>query len=262
MPEVSLMRRRIEQLVRGYRMVFISGLPGVGKSLLVKQLVREAHRLGASVHTLQWDAIRTVFGTPEILARYPEVEGVTHIAIRRAVGRWAREGVRAWCEQFPGPGHILVGELPLVGNRLTELTEPCDDAAEPLLAGPNSSFVIPVPSFPVREAIEAARERSVARPRHQRELADAPPHVLRALWGDLYREACLLGFAAGGGTASVPYDPEIYAAVFEHRLRYRRAQRFPIDVVLPDCGSVYDFGVIVNELKARPDEVAHILASI
>ena len=34
-------------------------------------------RAGRRAHAIQWDVTRAAFETPEILARYPEVEGVT-----------------------------------------------------------------------------------------------------------------------------------------------------------------------------------------
>ena len=74
---------------------------GVGKSLLVQQLALMAQAEGRHVHLLQWDVTRAAFERPEILARFPEVDGVTHAAIRQGVGTWARRAVHAWHEQVP-----------------------------------------------------------------------------------------------------------------------------------------------------------------
>ena len=49
-------------------MVFLAGLPGTGKSLLLKQLVLIAQQAGRTVDTLQWDVTRLPFETADILA--------------------------------------------------------------------------------------------------------------------------------------------------------------------------------------------------
>ena len=64
------------------RMVFFSGLPGVGKSLFIRELARVAHALGRNVHLLQWDVVRPAFESRAILARYPERDGATHPVLR------------------------------------------------------------------------------------------------------------------------------------------------------------------------------------
>lgn len=142
-------------------MVFVAGLPGVGKSLFIRELARAAHRAGRTVHLLQWDVARTAFATPAIDARYPERDGVTHAVIRKAIGQWARGAVLRWAREHDA-AHILIGEVPLVGNRLLDLAQVQTDDAEPLLAGPDTLFVTPVPSIAVRAVIEGARGRTSA----------------------------------------------------------------------------------------------------
>ena len=134
-----------ENAIAERRMVFFAGIPGVGKSLHLKNFVSLAQDAGRKVHLLQWDITRAAFETEEVLTRYPEVDGVTHAAIRKAVGLWARRGVLKWYRTHLDPSHLLVGEVPLVGNRLTELVQPLDDEAEPLLAGEKALFITPVP---------------------------------------------------------------------------------------------------------------------
>lgn len=236
------------------RAVFFAGLPGAGKSLLVQQLARLAHTAGRRVHLVQWDVARAAFETPELLARYPEVEGVTHAAIRKAVGLWARGAVLRWHEAHPDPAHLLIGETPLVGNRLVELAQVHDDAAEALLASPATLFAVPVPSVGVRARIEAARERTSAAPAHGREAADASPNVLRALWA----EVAALGARLDGAAtpAGADYDPVAYARVYAHALRHRHYAVLAVDELLPAAGSVYDLGVAAGELVPTPEEVA------
>ena len=69
------------------------------------------------------------------------MDGVTHAAIRKAVGLWAREGVRRWDQAHPEDRHLLIGETPLIGNRLIELAQRREDGVEPLLAGRSGQWV-------------------------------------------------------------------------------------------------------------------------
>lgn len=261
-PADSPLRSLFDELVKRRRIVLFAGIPGVGKSLLVQQLVILAQRAGRTVHLLQWDVTRAAFETPEILRRYPEVDGLTHLAVRTAVGLWAREAVRSWHERQASPEHILIGEVTLLGNRLLALAEPHQDAAEPLLSGRDTAFVVPVPSRAVREAIEANRQRTIARPQHQREAADAPPNVMRLLWQDLHALANQVGIASRSDSERNQYDPDVYAAVYEHLLRQRHSHIVHIDEVLPHAGSVYDVEEVASELAATPEEVERVMEDV
>ncbi len=246
------------------RIILFAGLPGVGKSLFLQQLALLAHEAGRAVHLLQWDVTRNAFETPELLARYPEIDGITHAAIRKGVGLWAREAIYRWHDAHPDDKQILIGEVPLIGNRLIELVQPLDDGAEALLAGAQSTFVLPVPTRKVRQAIEAARAQSTANPQHERETADAMPHVLQLIWEELYAVAHRLGIATPTeeSAAARPYDPELYAAVYQQLLQHRHAETLWIDQVLPKVGSVYDLALPPAELMATPDEVTAIMARL
>lgn len=245
------------------RMVFFAGLPGVGKSLFLQQLALMAHEAGRTVHLLQWDVTRPSFETPDILARYPEVDGVTHAAIRKGVGLWARGAIQRWHERHGDLAHLLIGEVPLVGNRLIELTQRTDDAVEALLAGAQTRFAIPTPSRAVRQVIEAAREASMSNPQHEKERADAPPHVLRAMWDDLYQLAQQLHIAPPNANGeNVAYDPAIYAGVYQHLLQHRQTIVLPVDNVLPKVGSVYDIDAPIQELHATAAEAIQCMQHI
>jgi MoxR-like ATPase len=52
------------------RMVFVVGLPGTGKSLVVHQLVHVASAAGRAVHLLQWDVARPGFEASPAGRRY------------------------------------------------------------------------------------------------------------------------------------------------------------------------------------------------
>jgi hypothetical protein len=225
-------------------MVFVAGLPGTGKSLVIRELARIAQTCGSTVHMLQWDVARPVFEAAPAGRRYPLADGVTHVVIRKAAGIWVREAVAAWHGAHPGAGHLLIGEVPLVGGRFIELARPAADAAEPLLAADSCRFVVPVPSREVRAFIEAERDRRMAEPRHPREREDAPTHVLRALWDDLVdvaRSLALPEALGRAGVETVPYDPAIYEAVYRRVLLRRHTEALPLTRVLPVGGvSVYD----------------------
>src|SRR4051812_33410477 len=118
LPRDSALYQALAGAARQRRCVFFAGLPGVGKSLLIQQVALLAREAGLQVHLLQWDVARGAFETPEILARYPEIDGITHAAIRKAAGLWVRQAVQAWDRQYADPSHLLIGEAPLVGNRL------------------------------------------------------------------------------------------------------------------------------------------------
>lgn len=237
------------------RLVVVAGLPGTGKSLLIHQLAQLAHGTARSVSLLQWDVARPVVeGSPAARA-YPASHGVTHGMVRVAVGRWARGAIAAW--DFGRPAEaLLIVEAPLVGHRLVELARPTADAAEPLLSGPRTRFIVPVPSRTLRAHLEVERGRRALAPRHPREREDAPPDVLRDLWRQLARLAAALGLAAlPPGTADLPYDPAIYAAVYAQVLRRRHVEVLTMDAVLPAAGlSPYDFGIPVEDLRPAPEE--------
>ena len=253
-PSDTILYRSFQTAINARRMVFFAGLPGVGKSLLLKQLALMAQGAGRSVHLLQWDVTRAAFETPEILERYPEVDGVTHAAIRKAVGLWARKAVLDWHKSASNQD-ILIGEVPLIGNRLIELTQVFDDETEALLASDDVLFMLPVPSSEVRRHIEQARDASMKQPKHERESADAPMNVLQALWQDLHRLGVELGLARASDSRSASYNPDVYEAVYRHLLEHRKCKVLQIDEVFQAQESVYHFEFAPNELSAKGTDV-------
>ncbi len=258
LPTDSNIYTTFQRLATQQRLVFLAGLPGTGKSLLIQQLAVLAQQAGRTVHLLQWDVTRGVFETAVLLQTYPEIDGVTHPAIRKAVGLWARTAALQW-HQTHDPSHLLIGEVPLIGNRLTELTQPLNDAAEPLLSDPACQFVIPTPSKAVRQVIEEARARTIAQPRHEKETRDAQPNVLQLLWEEVAEIGQKLGLTEGENLA---YDPGVYTAVYQHLLQHRHHQTLAIDIVLTPNGSAYALRINGSELTATPAEVAHIMQQI
>jgi hypothetical protein len=252
----------LASIARAHRMVFFSGLPGVGKSLFIRELARVAHAMARTVHLLQWDVVRPAFESRAILARYPERDGATHPVVRKAAGRWVREAVVRWHRDHGSSSEMLIGEVPLIGNRLVELAQVHEDGAEPLLAGPETLFVTPVPSVSVRAAIERARERTSANPVNPRESADAAINVLQELWRDTRMRAVEMGAAEPATEAEPPFDPQAYAAVYRHLLRRRHAITVWMDLQLEQKASVYDLAVAASDMIPTAAEAAEILTRL
>lgn len=264
LPPGSELFQVLQAAASARRCIFFAGLPGVGKSLLLQQLAIIAQEAGRTVHSLQWDVARGPFETPELLARYPETDGVTHAVIRKAAGLWARDAVATWHGGHQDAGHILIGEVPLIGNRLIELVQAQSDDVEPLLAGDQSLFLIPVPSREVRAHIEAARTRDTAAPAHERERANAVPQLVRALFEEMASVGQALGLPEAASIASQRsgFDPDLYAAVYLRLLRHRPAVLLPVMTALPVQSSVYAGLGAVQELVPAPDDVARIMAVV
>lgn len=252
LPPDSGVSTRLQTLAGTQRLVFFAGLPGVGKSLLIRELAHMAHALGRRVHLLQWDVARYGVKTEAVIAKYPDVTGLTHAVIRKAVGLWSRSAVAQWNAANPDEADLIIGETPLIGNRLIELAVPMSDDAEPLLQAQNTSFLVPLPSKEVRHAIEGARAASTASPRHERERGDARPSVMHAIWKELRQTATSMGI---GNAHSKNYDPDTYQDVYMNVLKHRKPEILPMDVVLtPTNQSVYDFQMPTHDLSPTETE--------
>jgi hypothetical protein len=249
------------RLAERARAIFVAGLPGTGKSLLIHQLAQLAHQRGRTVSLLQWDVARPAIENHPAARAYPALRGATHGVVRVAVGRWARDAVARWAAAAAGSAPLLLGETPLVGHRLVELVRPLDDAAEPVLGDPRTRFVVPVPSRELRRHLESERARRAARPLHPREREDAPPEVLRDLWRQLVEVAMTLGLAGDGASAPAPYDPALYRAVYEQVLRRRHVDVLRVDAILAAAAmSPYDLGISVEDLRPGGDEAERWIA--
>ncbi|MBX2818383.1 MAG: hypothetical protein KTR29_01840 [Rhodothermaceae bacterium] len=259
-PISSALYDTFKELATSQRIVFITGLPGVGKSLLIQQMALIADELGRKVHLLQWDVSRKAFETPAVLERYPEIDGVTDPIIRKAAGLWARDAVVQWDKTYKEDEHILIGELPLIGNRLIELAEVHDDEAEALLSDEKVRFVTPVPSWEVREVIEKSREKTISNPSNEKEKLDAPPNVLRALWQEVNTLAREIGITKARPDS--PYNPYIYGGVYEALLQHRNAISVLVNVVLNPAGSVYDMDVIESVQMASDEDAERIINEV
>ena len=264
-PQDTSLYQFLEPLAEHKRMLFLAGLPGVGKSLLLNQLASIAQRHRRRVHLLQWDVCRQPFETDRAVKEaYPEINGVTHGMIRKAVGIWARKTIGKWAMDYAGSEHLLIGELSMVGNRLIELARKEDDRSEALLSSDGTHFITPVPTREVRRMIEGTREKRSADPQHQREQADAVPEVMRALWEELYRVAHTFGVIDRVPQRnSIAYDPDVYGGVFSALLEHRNHEVLSIDVHLSTDGlSVYDLDIDQHELVPTAQDVADCIAEV
>ena len=242
----SALYREVEYLALNARIAVLCGIPGTGKSLMLGQIARLAHAADRPVHLLQWDVARLAFETPAVLARFPEVDGVTHAVIRRAAGVWAMRAATEWRRRHIVDDCLLVVEAPLVGGRFAELATPLGGGPKDELSLPDIRFVVVVPSVKVRREIERARDRTSASPGHEREVADAAPQVVSGLWAEVLRAAGELGVA----TATDGYDPRIYRRVYARALRLRNTDVLRLDEVLPTGGrSAHDIGFWVKRLQ-------------
>jgi hypothetical protein len=252
----------LDWMARNHRMVFFAGLPGVGKSLYIRELARIGDGLGRRVHSLQWDVARPAFVSPSIAARYPDREGIAHPMVRKGVGQWVRQAVVRWNRDNAGDASLLIGEVPLIGHRLVELVQAHGDAAERLLADPQSLFVTPVPSVEVRAAIERARQRTFTNPSNPRESEDAPVNVVQESWAEIRSLAVDLGIAEPAAAETSPFDPDVYAGAYRHLLRRRNALTLRVEAELAQTASVYDHDVQVTDIVPSHAEADAIVARL
>jgi hypothetical protein len=253
LPRESRLYQTLAEAVRDRRCVFFAGLPGVGKSLLIQQTALLATEAGRQIHLLQWDVARGAFETAPILARYPEVDGITHAAIRKAAGLWVRQAVHGWAQAYADPAHLLIGEAPLIGNRFSELAQQQPDGAEALLGGERSLFLIPAPSAELRASIEQARAREMATPLHERERANATVDVMQSLWRELGEVAARLGVPEA--RPGLGYDRDQYVSVYARLLCHRRVHVLDITQRFEVRSSPYDLLAVASELVPSTDDV-------
>lgn len=122
--------RILAGMARDCRMIFFTGLPASGKSFFLRALLSIAGNAGRRVHLMRWDAGLASFQTDEVLARYPDVADGSHPIVRMAAGLWGRQAIARWLDMHPDHADLLVGEVPIVGNRFSELVKVLPDEVE------------------------------------------------------------------------------------------------------------------------------------
>lgn len=246
--------RKLNEAAQNARIVVFCGIPGVGKSFLLREQARVAATAGRKVSLLQWDVSRQAFETPEVLGRYPQVEGATHVMIRRAVGLWCREAIADWMATHPDPRNLLLIEAPLVGGRFAELAHRHDDPAEPLLSRSDVIFYIPTPTIEVRRAIEAARRADT----EAHDKASAIPTLVDELWQMVADTARKLQIESADLLST--YSPDIYFGVYRAVLRHRTVSKVMVDEIVSAGGSPHDSDESLEELAPDVTRVPSLMA--
>jgi hypothetical protein len=247
--------RALEPLLPGKRCIVIVGLPVTGKSALVREAARMAAARSRTVHLLQWDVARLAWDRPEILARFPEVDGVTHSAIRGAIGMWARPAIQRWFLQHAGDDDFLIVEAPIIAGRLAALAKRLDDRLEQHLAGEETLFVVIAPSVRLQRALRERRAQECATG-DALERHNASLDVVDVQLAAVEEAARRLG--------NIPrtpgrYDPEFYLELMCAVLRHRRVLMLRPDSLIDTHRSVYDFDHAVVRIGAAPEDVAWTL---
>ena len=252
----------LQNLVNTRKLIFLAGLPGTGKSLLLQQLAILAHNCGRRPHLLQWDVCRLPFLTnAHVMTHYHEKDGITHAGVRKAVGMWARLAVKNWTEEYAGCNDILIGETPIIGNRLVELVRQEPDSIEPILVDAKLTFFgIPTPSWEVRQLIEMQRKARSTNPLHEREKGDAEPDIMYKIWEELHELALHFGLIEANENSKKHYNPDLYFRTYSVLLKHRPAGGININKILPTEGrSVYDLSVGQIELVPSEKEVESVM---
>lgn len=239
------------------RCVTIVGLPGMGKSLCVRELASLSARHAQQPHLLQWDLARLAWDTPSILARYPEIDGVTHAVIRKAAGLWVRDAVQRWFERH-GPGHQLLIEAPLVGGRFSQLAAQHPDAVESLLSGESSAFLVMLPTLELQQQLRQRRSQQLQPGGHALEQHNASVAVLDLQMQVLAAAAARLGLPPMNASH---YNPTLYESVMRAVLRHRRVRWLRQSELVDASGSVYDLPSQIRRIEPDAGEVARTIAA-
>ena len=162
-PTSSPVFQKLKAVAQNSQIVIFSGLPGVGKSLYIREFQLIAQSLEKPVDIIQWDVARKAFETEYISAHYPMGAGTVHNGLKIIAGKWLIDEVSLWAEQYEGSERILLIEAPLVGHRFIELaTKQLDAEMEEVLSSEMTKVVMPIPTVAVRQKIETERARQVS----------------------------------------------------------------------------------------------------
>ncbi len=228
-PTSSPVFKQLDELAAQKQIVVFSGLPGVGKSLYVREFQLIAKSYGRTVDLIQWDVARKSFETDFINKHFPIQDGTVHNGFKLIAGKWLMDEVSLWIEQHWDSDRLLLIEAPLVGHRFIELVKPTDDKdLEMHLASEAVAVVMPIPSSEVRAKIEAERMRQVKE--DAKVWSGAKPSVMLMLW----KMTCGIANEFGKDidlSVQPPYDSAIYEFVFKKILQHRNFVPLIIDEV-------------------------------
>ena len=228
-PTSSPVFKQLKEIAESSQVVIFSGLPGVGKSLYIREFQLIAKSLDIPVDIIQWDVARKAFETAFIAEHFPMGKGTVHNGLKLIAGKWLIDEVDLWIEQYLKTKRILLVEAPLVGHRFIELvTRNSDSDLEAVLSSSATKVVMPIPSKQVREKIEEDRARQVDE--SAKVWLGAKPSVMLMLW----KMTCEIANEFGKQidlSGQPPYDPDIYEFVFGHILKHRNFVSLKIDEV-------------------------------
>jgi len=228
-PVSSPVFQQLEAVAESTEVVIFSGLPGVGKSLYIREFRLIAKSLDKELDVIQWDLARKAFETEAILEHFPMGDGQVHNGLKLIAGKWLEDELKLWLEQYHNSGRILLIEAPLVGHRFIELVKQNSDAElEAILSSEKTKVVVPIPTKKVREKIEVERARQVAE--DAKVWIGAKPSVMLMLW----KMTCGIANEFGMDidlTEQPPYNPAIYEYVFSEILKHRHFIPLIVDEV-------------------------------
>ncbi len=227
----------------------------------MRQQISISVSLGRRVHIMRWDTGLAAFQTEDILAKYPDVSDGTHPLIRKAAGLWGRKALARWLAKHADPTDMIVGEVPIIGNRFSEFIQTQPDQIEPALASEETKFIYPVPTKGLRANLEAIRRSTFANPKHPDEARDAPPSTMELAWRLTCAKVAELGLISEADSHS-PYEEMIYVRFFEHLLQHRNAIRIGVDTIYSNAGSAHDLDANVLEISASSGEVKYAIAEV
>lgn len=228
-PAVSRIYKTIQHGLKDTKIIVLSGLPGVGKSLYIQFLQDFIQLQNQSFDIIQWDIARKAFETKEIQSKFPMGEGTVHNGLKLIAGKWLIDTVVDWIIDNRDNQKILIIEAPLCGHRFVELAKVQNDEwLEDYLSSQKVKVLVPIPSKKVRQKIEDARAAQVSD--NAKVWAGAKPSVMLMLWKHTCEIANEFGHNIDLNTQP-PYDPEVYEFVFGKILKHRQFIPLHIDEI-------------------------------